>query len=332
MDREQGELQFLGFFGIFKESFKIIGTWRKVFSQITLALILPLSFIFLAHFQVSQILFSKITRHKDTLEKTQINTPNHAKLSGVISSEWAAFWLFKAAYFTVFLILFLLSTSAIVYTIACIYTGKQITFKKVMKSVPKVWKRLIVTFMWSFAIVLVYNAIAIGLFVLWFVLIGPVTIGIIILAVFSILYFSGVVYIGVVWHLACVVSVLEEVYGIQAIKKSRALIQGKMGVGVAFFLTIGVCYVVIEQLFGNLVVFGVVGGLAVRIGIAILCLLLVIKLMLLSLVIQTVIYFVCKSYHHENIDKSSLSYHIEVNLGEYVPLKANEVQLGDTNV
>lgn len=332
MEREQGELQFLGFFGILKESFKIIGTWRKVFSQITLALVLPLSFMFLAHFQVSQILFSKIMRHKDSLEKAQINTPNHTKLSDAISSEWAAFWLFKAAYFTVFMILFLLSTSAIVYTIACIYTGKQITFKKVMKSVPKVWKRLIVTFMWSFAIVLVYNAIAVGLLVLWFVLIGPVTVGIIILAVFSILYFTGVVYIGVVWHLACVVSVLEEVYGIQAIKKSRALIQGKMGVGVAFFITIGVCYVVIEQLFGNLVVFGLVGGLAVRIGIAILCFLLVIKLMLLSLVIQTVIYFVCKSYHHENIDKSSLSYHIEVNLGEYVPLKANEVQLGDTNV
>ncbi|KAF3440601.1 hypothetical protein FNV43_RR18885 [Rhamnella rubrinervis] len=335
MDREQEELQNLGFFGILKESLKIILSWRKVFSQITVTLILPLSFIFLAHFQVSQILFFKILTHEDTLDHTQSNTPYYAKLSDITSSEWIAFWLFKAAYFTVYLILSLLSTSAVVYTVACIYTGKQITYKKVMSVVPKVWKRLMVTFIWSFAIVLVYNIVAIALLVLWVVFVVPVisTVGIVILVLFLILYFVGIIYIGVVWHLACVVSVLEEgVYGIQAMKKSRALIKGKMGVGVAFFLMIGVCYVVIELLFENLVVLGVVGGLAIRIGIGILCFLLLFKVILFNLVIQTVIYFVCKSYHHQNIDKSSLAYHLEVYLGEYVPLKENkDVQLGEVN-
>lgn len=335
MDREQEELRNLGFFGILKESFKIILSWRKVFSQITITLILPLSFIFLAHFHLSQILFFKILTHEDALDHTQANTRNYAKLSDVTSSDWTAFWLFKAAYFTVYLILFLLSTSAIVYTIACIYTGKQITFKKVMRVVPKVWKRLMVTFIWSFAIVLVYNIVAIAVLVLWVVFVVPATstIGIVILVLLLILYFVGIVYIGVVWHLACVVSVLEEdVYGIQALKKSKALIKGKMGVGVAFFLVIVVCYAVIEGLYEHLVVLGLVGGLAIKIGIGILCFLLLFIVILFSLVIQTVIYFVCKSYHHENIDKSSLSYHLEAYLGEYVPLKANkDVQLGEVN-
>jgi hypothetical protein len=51
MEREQEEMQFLGVFGIYKEAYKIIFSWRKIFSQITLALILPLSFILLAHVQ-----------------------------------------------------------------------------------------------------------------------------------------------------------------------------------------------------------------------------------------------------------------------------------------
>ncbi|KAK4387356.1 hypothetical protein Sango_2342200 [Sesamum angolense] len=41
----------------------------------------------------------------------------------------------------------------------------------------------------------------------------------------------------------------------------------------------------------------------------------------------TVIYFVCKSYHHENIDKSALSDHLEVYVGDYVPLKGKDIQL-----
>ncbi|GAU34592.1 hypothetical protein TSUD_15070 [Trifolium subterraneum] len=34
-----------------------------------------------------------------------------------------------------------------------------------------------------------------------------------------------------------------------------------------------------------------------------------------------------QSYHHENIDKSALADHLEVYLGEYVPLTAKDVQL-----
>ena len=47
---------------------------------------------------------------------------------------------------------------------------------------------------------------------------------------------------------------------------------------------------------------------------------------LLMLVIQTVMYFVCKSYHREIVDKSALSYHLEV-YECYEPLKTKDVQL-----
>ncbi|XP_062096434.1 uncharacterized protein LOC133802175 [Humulus lupulus] len=333
MDREQHELQFLGFFGIFKESYKIVLKWRKIFSQITLALILPLSSIFLAHFQVSQILFFKILNNEDRLNDTDVNNQEHSKLKHAISSQWTGFWLFKVAYFTFSLVLLLLSTAAVVYTIASIYTGRSISFKKVMSVVPRVWKRLMVTFLWSFAIVLVYNVLAIGLLVVLALLTGFSPVGIVFIILFLILYIAGVVYIGIIWHLASVVSVLEEVYGIKAMKKSRILIKGKTGVAVAYFLILGFIFAGVELLFEQFVVFDFANSLAVRIGVGILCFLLLFKLILFGLVIQTLIYLVCKSFHHENIDKPTLSDHLEGYHGHYVQLKSSrDVQLGELHV
>ncbi|KAG5241907.1 polyadenylate-binding protein B-binding protein [Salix suchowensis] len=329
MDREQEELQFLGFCGIFKESFKIILTWRKIFSQITLALILPLSFIFLAHMQISQLIFFKIIDNQDTLDGTQVGTAKYAKLSDIISSEWTAFCLFKFAYFTFLLILSLLSTSAVVYTIACIYTAKPVTLKNTMSVVPKVWKRLMVTFLWSFAAVVLYNIVSIVVLIILFVaLVNHVPadgVRVLFLVVLVILYSVGLLYITIVWHLASVISVLEDFYGIKAMMKSKELIKGKMGIAAAVFIVVGICFVGIQFLFETFVVLG--WPVEIRIAMGLLCLLLLFKVILFGLVIQTVLYFVCKSYHHENIDKSSLSDHLEVYLGEYVPLKSKDVQM-----
>ncbi|OMO56200.1 hypothetical protein COLO4_35751 [Corchorus olitorius] len=333
MNSEQEELQSLGFFGILKESSKIIFSWRKIFSQITLAFILPLSFIFLAHIQISQFIFVDILRDQNALQNSA-GTPYSDKLSGAVSSKWVAFWLFKAAYFIVFLVLALLSTAAVVYTVACIYTGKEISFKKVMSVVPRVWKRLIVTFLWSFAIVLVYNFVAVFCLLLPVLIIylGFSNVGVAIFVVLFLLYLAGLIYIAVVWQLAGVVSVLEDVYGIQAMKKSKALIKGKMGVALALFLLLILCFGVIQTLFQFEVAFFWSLSVGMRILIGILCLLLLFNAILFGLVAKTVLYFVCKSHHHENIDKSILADHLEVYVGEYLPLKSKDVQLEQSHV
>ncbi|KAK9292094.1 hypothetical protein L1049_020050 [Liquidambar formosana] len=327
MDREQEEIQFLGLFGIFKESFNIIFSWRKIFTQITLALILPLSFIFLAHIEFSELLFYKILHDEHMLHHTREGTPRYSKLSDVISSDWITFWLFKAAYLLFVLILSLLSTSAVVYTVACIYTAKEITFKKVMSVVPKVWKRLMVTFIWNFVIVFAYNIIAIIVIIVWSLLATNEAIAITTFVLLFIIYMMGLVYISIVWHLASVVTVLEDSCGIKAMVKSKALIKGKMGVAVVIFLLLMLCSIGIQVVFQLFVVFGLAPSTGMRIFYGIGCLLLLIGLILFGLTIQTVVYFVCKSYHHENIDKSSLADHLEVYLGDYVPLKAKDVQL-----
>ncbi|KAF8018984.1 hypothetical protein BT93_H3765 [Corymbia citriodora subsp. variegata] len=327
MDREQEEMQFLGFFGIIKESIKIIFTWRKIFSQITVALIFPLSLIFLAYIEISDLLFGKISQDELKLNGAEADTPKYNKLLDLVTSDLIELWLFKAAYLVLYLIFSLLSTSAVVYTIACVYTSQSITFGRVMSVVPKVWKRLMVTFVWSFFVVFVYNVLTFVVVYLLIVLIQSFAAVLALLIILFIVYFSGLVYITVIWHLAAVISVLEDTYGIQAMFKSKNLIKGKMGVSAALFLLLIIGSVVIQTVFNNLAANGSGSGFA-RLGVAILCFLLLFKWILFSLVVQTVIYFLCKSYHHENIDKLALADHLEVYLlAGYVPLKSQDLQL-----
>ena len=228
MDREQEEMQFLGFFDIYKEASKIILSWRKIFTQITSTLILPLSFIFLIHMEISNLLFRKILINEIVMDETRRNTPQYNKLDRMISSELITLVLFKIAYFTLLLIFSLLSTSAVVYTIASIYTAKEVTFKRVMSVVPKVWKRLMLTFLCAFAAFFIYNIVTMLVMFLSIVTIGISSGGVVVLVLITILYFIGFVYLTVVWQLASVVTVLEDSWGIRAMAKSKELIKGKM--------------------------------------------------------------------------------------------------------
>ncbi|KAK7410655.1 hypothetical protein VNO78_01610 [Psophocarpus tetragonolobus] len=332
MEREQEEMQFLGLFGVYRESYKIIFAWRKMFSKITLSLILPLSFIFLIHIEVSNILFGKILRNTQQMMETPQDTPQYNNLTNMLSSEWAIFFLFKLLYFTFLLIFSLLSTSAVVYTVASIYTSREVTFSKVIAVVPKVWKRLMLTFLCTFLAFFAYNVIAVLVFVIWALTTGARTGGVVILLLLLILYFAGFVYLTVVWQLASVVTVLEDSSGVHAMAKSNELIKGKMGLSILIFFKLVISFGLIQFMFKKMVVHGWRLGSLDRTLYGVLCLVLFSHLYLFQLVIQTVLYFVCKSYHHQNIDKSALSDHLEVYHGEYEPLKSKDVQMEECHV
>ncbi|KAK7282658.1 hypothetical protein RIF29_11607 [Crotalaria pallida] len=306
MDREQEEMKSLGLFGVYKESYKIIFSWRKIFSQITLTLILPLSFSFLIHIEVSNVLF------KNLMSSTE----------QMLSSEWATFWLFKLFYFTFLLIFSLLSTSAVVYTIASIYIAREVTFNKVMSVLPKVWKRLVVTFLCISFALFAYSIIA--LLVTSMLIFGVHSDGMETLVIMVIFYLAGLVYLSGMWQLAIVVSALEDSLGLEAMRKSKKLIKGKMGLLMLIVLKLTVSCVLIQFLFNKVVLHGwrLLGSLD-RTAFGILCFLLLSLFFLLMLVLQTVLFFICKSYHHENVDKYALSDCLE----KYEPWKAKGVQL-----
>ncbi|KAG6786087.1 hypothetical protein POTOM_007680 [Populus tomentosa] len=338
MEREQEEMQFLGVFGIYKEACKIIFSWRKIFSQITLALILPLLLISLAHIEVSNVLSGKIINNKAELLGTEAGTKRYNKLFDHISSEVAYFWLFEVVCLILGLIFFLLSTAAVVYTIASIYTGREVSFKKVMSVVPKVWKRLMVTFMSISVAFFAYGVVAILVSSLVLIIASFVFIGFTSLKVYSfgivllVLFFMGIVYMTIVWQLSYAVSVLEEACGFKAMTKSRALIKGKMWTARIIFFELNSFSAVICMAFQNLVLHGVSMNTATRVLFGVICFSLFLGLILFGLVIQTVICFVCKSNHHENIEKSALSDHLDVYHEEYVPLNSEGVQFEQSYV
>ncbi|MQM14273.1 hypothetical protein Taro_047199 [Colocasia esculenta] len=304
MDTEPEELQFLGFMGIFREARNILLSWKGIFSSIVLSLVLPLSFIFLLHIQISNLIFSKIDRNEHALEDAPSGSRAEDRIVNRLASEWAYFVAFKAAYLLL-----------------------EMTFRKVLTVVPKVWRRLLVTFLWSFALLFAYNSCALLVLIICLLLVGTGAAGAALGIAFLPVYLAGLIYISVVWHLASVISVLEDMYGLAAMQKSKALIKGKAWVAAGIFLVFHLSFVGIEMGFAKLVVHGRWMGVVPRLGYAAVFLSLMSLLVLVALVIQTVIYFVCKSYHHESIDKSNLADHLEVYLGEYVPLKGRDVQL-----
>lgn len=350
MDTEPEELQFQGPVGVCHESCKLLlGPWRRLFGGIALAFALPLSLAYLSHIAFTDLVSARIGRNAEALERTPSGSAAEDRILSRIASEWGALMLFKAGYLLAVLVLSLFSTAAAVYSVACAYAGSggglqggysPPSLRKVLTVVPRVWRRLAVTFLWSFAVVLCYNVAAVLVILIAVLLAGSGVAGLVVVFALLLLYLAGLVYIGVIWHVAGVVSVLEEAGGLEAMRKSQRLLKGKEWTAVGIFLALQAALVVVEIAFRRLVVKSGGGDVAgggtgsaagswmVRAwygaGIAAA----MTAVVMLGLVAQAVVYFVCKAYHHESIDKSGLADHLEeYYLGEYVPLKAKDVQM-----
>ncbi|KAF8018981.1 hypothetical protein BT93_H3762 [Corymbia citriodora subsp. variegata] len=121
----------------------------------------------------------------------------------------------------------------------------EISFKKIVGVVPKLWKKLTVTFIWASAILLAYHVIA------WSALNLRVVIeNTFLFVVLSTAHTLGFVYIFMVWNMADVVSVLENVDGNEAITKSNAVVKHNIGTGLfAYFYSVPQLLILFSVLF-----------------------------------------------------------------------------------
>ncbi|MED6131883.1 hypothetical protein PIB30_014100 [Stylosanthes scabra] len=137
MNKEQQDKQHLGLFGIYKDSYKIILSWRKIFTKITLSLILPLSFVSLIQALVSVLLYSKILDH----------LPQTKTLSETVYSEWVIFFAFNLLYSALPVTFLLLATAICKSFFTSIHDDDDdevVNLNKVMMSiVRKAWAALI---------------------------------------------------------------------------------------------------------------------------------------------------------------------------------------------
>ncbi|KAI3947897.1 hypothetical protein MKX01_034562 [Papaver californicum] len=320
MDRKSEEFQSKGIFDIYREAYKVTMSWKKIFSQISFALILPLASIYLSQIEIAELLSNKIFFNLKSLDDAQVGNPNYNNFHPQVSSDLIIVYVFIAIFMLFTSVLYLLSTSVIVYTVACVYSSKDISFKKVMCGVPKVWKRLMITFLWKFLILIVYDFIIVlviillailyvCLFKIFFVHIyKPAFIIFVVIMIIFILI--GVMYITLVWFLA----------------KRKNLIKGKIRISWCIYITFQSCCATIQFAFRYHVVHGDSLALVGRVSLENCYLLLLVIFVHFGLVNQTIVYFICKSYLKENIDKFSLADHLDgYYLGYYVFLSEDEI-------
>ncbi|CAL5009440.1 unnamed protein product [Urochloa decumbens] len=329
MECEPEELQFLGVAGIYASSAEILrGPHRPLFARVAAAFVVPLSALFLLHIAISHALFTHIDTDDTALDASSPGTESQRRLVSRLASDWLALLLFKAAYLLALLLLSLLATAAAVFSVASVYSAKHdaLTFPRVLSVVPRVWRRLAATFLAAFALLFAYNAVFVIVFLGLLVAAdnGSGLAGLLAF-LFVVAYLVGLVYISVVWHLASVVSVLEDYKGFAAMRKSKDLIRGKLPTAAAIFVTLNLVFAFVELAFRAWVVKG--GSPGTKLLLGLLALAALSCVVMLALVAQTLVYLVCKSYHHESIDKAGISDHLEVYLGDYVPLKASDVQM-----
>ncbi|PWA83336.1 hypothetical protein CTI12_AA172870 [Artemisia annua] len=242
MDRTEEDMKNLGFFGIVNQSFKTIFKNTKIFAQITLSLLVPLTLIFIAHSQISHHLFYNI-------ETSRLFTYDDSdRYRNISVTDWIYYWLFKIIYFTLLTIFSLLSTAAIVFTIASVYAGRDVAFRHVIKIVPRIWKKLFVTFVYIYMALFLYNVVYGVIAVILRAIFGYTTFSFVLLLVLLVLYLYGFLYLSVVWQLASVVTVLEDLNGFNAMKKGKILLYGKKKVGmpiafVMYVLLLGIMIV-----------------------------------------------------------------------------------------
>ncbi|KAI3960174.1 hypothetical protein MKW98_016898 [Papaver atlanticum] len=325
MDRNSAEFESMGILGIYREAYKVTLSQKKIFSQIALALLLPLALIFLAQtgIPVPPANNTQINSPITVVDEYQTGNFEDENQSGYfeygysfraqISSETITPDASKAICWLLISILAVPSAFAVVYTVACIYSSRDITFRKATSVVPKVWKRLAKTFLWNFLIVLVYNTILLVILILVITKILPadpksITLlsAITMVSVIS-SYVIGNMYIILIWLSSSITTILEDISGSKAVKKGKDLIKGKLWISLINYLTLQFCYENILSVFSS-VLHGEGVAMVGRVSLGIVCLVLLVILLHFGLVIQTVIYLVCKSYHKESI---SLADHLD---------------------
>ncbi|KAH9317308.1 hypothetical protein KI387_019077, partial [Taxus chinensis] len=311
MERDLDELQLLDAFGIVAEAFKILRSATKLLAAITVTLLLPLSFPILVQSLFSQPLLNKIAMNKLLLGIEAGNSAQEKTLHNLHSEE-AKLFLIVPVYKIITMAFSLMATSAVVYTVASIYTSSEVSYTRIMSVVPRVWKRLMVTFLWYFIIVFVYYVAVLCALMLLILLSGVLRLksGTLFLGafVFAIVAFSIHVYISMVWQVASAVSVVEESYGLAAMKRSRDLIKGKRDTA----LTLNILYGVVVGVIAGFLSYQVSGGRGQVMSVeGIVGVLLQCFVDLIALLTHSVFYFVSKSCHREAIDNSALSNHLD---------------------
>ncbi|XP_074274629.1 uncharacterized protein LOC141598767 [Silene latifolia] len=211
-----------------------------------------------------------------------------------------------AVCFPLYVTLSLLSKTAVVYSVDCTYCKKQFDATVFSVVAKKLWRRVVVTYVWGCMTVVGIVTLFLALFlavcnvflILGFELDLIVYPGMVVGLMFSILFANAIV----ICNVAVVMSVLEDVSGLQALLRSRVLISGQTQVGLVIYImsTIGMGFV--QGLFEHRVKTLSYGDGSSRIWEGPLLVLMYSFVVLVDSMMTAVFYFSCRSFSMEAVD------------------------------
>ncbi|XP_071694299.1 uncharacterized protein [Rutidosis leptorrhynchoides] len=331
MDQTQEQMKLMGTHSILLQTLKTIykSNSKRLFIQITLTLIAPLAIIFIAHMNISNRFFTTIEQNPyQLITDACISYESYHNISNATSTGWRNYFIFKTITITTIIVFSTLSTATIVHIVVSMYNNRDLTYQNSMKVIPKVWKRLVVTFLLMFLTFSAYSLLSSVMFFLCHTIFGDKSI---VNLVPLILYPYGFLNLSIVWQIAGVVSVMESSYGLKSMIKAMDLMKGKREVAlyISLYSYLDLAAVVFSYMLFSLYDVGKLAQVW-RVTIGIICWFLIAISFLDIMVTQTVFYMVCKSYHGENVEPLSLSTYLGAYLSDSQPVfrVGEDIQLG----
>ncbi|CAK7326139.1 unnamed protein product [Dovyalis caffra] len=289
---------------ILRETVRILRCNSWSFMTIIALLICPVSAILLSNVLVDQSIVKRLSIRLLLVAKSTglplrpfINQSCHRFAEMAFSS---------AMCFPLFITLSLLSRAAVVYSVDCTYSKKDVDGSKFLVITRKIWRRVVSTYLWScmvivgcltlFCVLLLAVCSTFSVIGFWpeLNLYAAIVVGL----AFSVVFANAII----ICNIAVVISVLEDVSGPQALLRSSVLIRGQTQVGLLIFLgsTIGMAF--IEGLFEHRVKTLSYGDGSSRIWEGPLLVVMYSFVVLIDMMMSAVFYYSCRSYSMEALD------------------------------
>ncbi|KAK7400881.1 hypothetical protein VNO78_12190 [Psophocarpus tetragonolobus] len=303
-DRNYHQMQSMNALEILRETVRILRFNSWGFMAITVVLICP----------VSAVLLSNVIVEESIVKNLSIRLMLVAQTSGLplrpiikhSCQRFAETVVSSAMCFPLYATLLLLSKAAVVYSVDCTYSRKKFDASKFCVIVGKVWRRILITYLWVCTVIVgcitlfcVFIVAFCGaLSVLGFSPVVVVYCLMLVGLVFSVVFANAII----ICNIAMVITVLEDVSGAQAMLRSSVLIKGQTQVGLLIFLgsTIGMAFV--EGLFEHRVRTLSYGDGSSRVWEGPLLVVMYSFVVLIDSMMSAVFYFSCRSSRMEILE------------------------------
>lgn len=292
---------------ILRETVRILRFNSTAFLTVAAVFICPVSAIFLSnvfvnHFKVEKLaLWFQLVAESIGLPKGHFARSGFHKLSESVLSF--------AFCFPFYITLLLFSKAIVVYSVALTYASKKLLVEFFFTMLRKIWKHLVLTYLWNCVTIL--GCIVISLLLVVVSVNAIIFLGVpsgwatyVVLGegvIFSLLFAHAMI----ICNLATVVSILEDYYGVRAFFRSMFLIKERTQVGLWIFLGTCIATAFVEGLFDHRVKTLSYGDGSSRIWEGPLLVIMHSFVILIDAMMSCIFYFTCKGSTSEGFDSTS---------------------------